>query len=430
MVSLVAQLFLVGFVFAAGTWYWSDVPWSHFLAAFLAVAVYAARFAPARPSPTTAAFVGALVALLAATRSFELLAVVLAWGIAAVVFPALRLSRPAWSLRRSLVGATAFVATTGAVYAATGIRHLFFLYGNSLDTQSGSLTGGNVGKTPTLSLAFLPTKLVQLFVDPCYLSLCRVSNYETHGGSGTNLDLWSLPLAVQLPALAFLPICIVVVAALVVRAFRRRRTSSTNFALRPLAEMTIAATGLVVGYAASTLTGPAHLRYGFARDFLLPALLTAIVLAVLFAWGSWNVLERRAREGRASREPRFVVAAVVLMLGVVAVANVARYEGLPRIESRHVATVEYSATCLEQTCHVRLEATTPSGRPIAIPEQSTLTFGCGSDRAQLTRYVAGLGDAIRIDPTCAEPRLVAAWPTVMGLPPGSYELAAVSVRNV
>jgi len=28
------------------------------------------------------------------------------------------------------------------------------------------------------------------------------------------------------------------------------------------------------------------------------------------------------------------------------------------------------------------------------------------------------------------PKLVAAWPTVMGLPPGSYELAAVKVRNL
>ena len=37
MASLSAQFVLVGFVFAAGTWHWSDVPWSHFFAAFLAV---------------------------------------------------------------------------------------------------------------------------------------------------------------------------------------------------------------------------------------------------------------------------------------------------------------------------------------------------------------------------------------------------------
>ena len=46
LVSLAAQFAFVGLVFAAGTWHWSDVPWSHFLAAFLAVALYAVRFVP------------------------------------------------------------------------------------------------------------------------------------------------------------------------------------------------------------------------------------------------------------------------------------------------------------------------------------------------------------------------------------------------
>ena len=86
MISLTSQLGFVALVFAAGTWYWSDVPWSHFFAAFLGVGVFAARFAPARPSVWSAGLAGALLALLAATRSFELLALVLAWGIAAVAF--------------------------------------------------------------------------------------------------------------------------------------------------------------------------------------------------------------------------------------------------------------------------------------------------------------------------------------------------------
>ena len=55
MVTLGAQFAFVGLVFAAGTWHWSDVPWSHFFAAFLAVAVYAVRFAPARLTVASAA---------------------------------------------------------------------------------------------------------------------------------------------------------------------------------------------------------------------------------------------------------------------------------------------------------------------------------------------------------------------------------------
>ena len=427
IVSLASQLVFLGLVFAAGTWYWSDVPWSHFFAAFLAVSLYALRFGPSRSSIATAAIAGALLALLAATRSFELVAIVLAWGIAALGLRLLRFSSPAWNVRRALAGLGAFGATTGVVYLATGKRDLFFLYGSNLDSQSGSVSSAEVAQTPTFSLALVPVKLVQLFIEPCYLSLCQVSDYDVEGGR--NLDLWSLPLAVQLPALVLLPLCLVGVGLVVARAFRRREQRSSAVTIRPLLEMTIAATGLVVGYLGSTLTGPSHLRYGFARDFILPALLVAIVAVVLGASASWHALVRRRRSGRASPEIRFVVACIVLVVGVVAVTTVARSNGLPRIEARHLGEVVYTARCVEQHCDVRLEAANPAGAAISIPGASTLTFGCGSDRPQFTIYAARLGKGVDVASSCVEPRLVAAWPTVMGLPPGSFELSFVDVRN-
>ena len=70
-----------------------------------------------------------------------------------------------------------------------------------------------------------------------------------------------------------------------------------------------------------------------------------------------------------------------------------------------------------------------SGRTVDLPAASTLSFGCGSDVARFTLYRSSLDDPVRLDKTCSSPRLVAAWPTVMGLPPGSYELEAVRVRN-
>jgi hypothetical protein len=59
-----------------------------------------------------------------------------------------------------------------------------------------------------------------------------------------------------------------------------------------------------------------------------------------------------------------------------------------------------------------------------------LTFGCGTDKARLSVYVETLDESVVLPESCVEPRLVAAWPTVMGLPPGSFELAAVDVVNV
>lgn len=427
LVSLAAQLVFLALVFAAGTWYWSDVPWSHFFAGFLAVALYATRFVPARPTAVTAAVAGALLALLATTRSFELVAVVLAWGIVAAGLVLVRRSgERVVGLRHALAGVAAFLATTVVVYAGTGKRELFLLYGDHLDRQSGSVSGAEVAETPTLSLGLVPVKLVQLFVDPCYLSLCETSDYPTGGGNGTNLDLWSLPLAVQLPALLLLPLCIVGVGLLAVRLVRRGDSGGAR-AFRPLAEMTVAATGLVVGYAGSTLTGPSHLRYGFARDFLLPALLTAIVAVVLGSRLVWMGAGRRER--RLSPEIVFVAVAMVAAVGVVAAATAGRSTGLPRLEARHLGAVTYTASCAGERCRVAVEATTTSGVPISIPSRSTLTFGCGSDEPRFSVYAASLDAAVPVRPTCSDPRLVAAWPTVMGLPPGSFELAAVGIRN-
>src|SRR5262245_30064126 len=428
-VSLAAQLLFLAFVLAAGTWYWSDVPWSHFLAACLGVAIYTARFAPGRTTLATAALTGVAVALLATTRSFELMAIMLAWAIVALGFLVFRLSPLAVGLRNVLAGTGAFLITTTAVYGFTGKRDLFFLYGGQLDTQAGSTSGAETAHTPTFSLGLVPTKLVQLFVDPCYLSLCSISNYSTGGGAGTNKDFWSLPLVIQLPALALLPLCVGAVAYLFIRAARRRLSGSQLAAFRPMAEMTIAATGIVVGYAASTLTGPSHLRYGFARDFLLPALLAAIVAVSLGSIALWRYLDRRDAARGFSPAVRFVAVSVVAAFLVVAGTAYGRTNGLPRIDGRHITRLAYTSACESGICSVSVDATGRGGDSIDIPESSTLTFGCGNDAPKFSLYVTSLTQFVRLGRACAGPRLVAAWPTVMGLPPGSPELDAVTVRN-
>ena len=437
LVSVASQFAFMALVFSAGTWHWSDVPWSHFLAAFLAVALYAARFVPARLTVLSAAVAGAALSLLWLTRSFELIAVLLAWGITAATFALLRLhGERMLRLAHVVAGTGAFVAATAAVYGITGKRDLFFLYGGSLGSQSGNVSPAEVAATPTLSPSLLPQKLIQLFVDPCYDSLCSVSDYSGRAsasplltqGAG-NLRLWSLPLSIQLPSLVLLPLCLVVVAALVVRATRHREAwAARSRQLRLLLELSVAATGIVVGYAASTLTGPAHLRYGFARDFLLPALLSGIAGVALVAAGLWVVLDRWQRNRRLSPEFGFVVLALLGSVAMVAVMAYARPHGLPRIESRHLAVVEYAADCRGSNCVVSIDARNPAGSARAIPRASILTFGCGSARPRLSVYSTDPSAGVDV-PACRDPRLVAAWPTVMGLPPGTYELNAVKVRN-
>ena len=437
LVSLGAQIVFMALVFAAGTWHWSDVPWSHFFAAFLAVGLYAARYVPPRATVLSAAVVGSGVALLWLTRTFELLAVLTAWAGTLALFALLRLVGPRTIRAVHVIsGAAAFLVTTTAVYLITGKRDLFFLYEGSLDSQSGSVRVTEVAETPTLSLALVPTKLVQLFVDPCFDSLCSVSDYSGRASQSPllteeagNLRLWSLPLGVQLPSLLLIPVCLVVVGVLVVLATRRRSRLATKAReLRLLTEMSLASAAIVLGYTSSTLTGPSHLRYGFARDFLLPAFLSGIVAVSLLSVGVWSLLSRRKRPTRWSPEFKFVLLSFLASAALVVTFAYARANGIPRIESRHLASVTYTATC-DVDCEISLLAETPAGDTASIPDASVLTFDCRDGEPGFTIYVERLSEGVSLGRTCRDPRLVAAWPTVMGLPAGSFELAAVAVRN-
>ena len=426
-----------------GTWHWSDVPWSHFFAAFLGGD--AVRRAVRARAPDRGDGGNHRRRAGAPRADPELRARVARPGLG----DRARSSRspPAVGPRQlrpsHLASAVvAFAATTVVVYAATGKRGFFFLYGNHLDHQSGNVRPAEIADTPTFSPWFVPVKLVQLFYEPCFYSMCRLSDYAGGAtalpaqlGEAGNYRLWSQPLSIQ-PVARPPPALHGRVAAIVVWAARNRVAATPRAReIRLLAETTIAAAGIVVGYAASTMTGSNHLRYGFARDFLLPALLSGLVAAGLFGVGLWLLLARIGplrippTSIRLSTESVLVLVAFVVSAALVAGAAIARSEGLPRIESRMLGPVVYTASCQEAVCEVDIDARTVSGRPISIPERSTLTFGCGSDRPRFTLYVDEPSAGGPAPATCREPRLVAAWPTVMGLPPGSYELAAVEVAN-
>ena len=85
---------------------------------------------------------------------------------------------------------------------------------------------------------------MQLFVDPCYRALCSLSDYA--GGarplppellpdgveSAGNERLWRLPLAIQLPSLVLLPLCLVAVACIVVWAVTEPRGCAASACAR------------------------------------------------------------------------------------------------------------------------------------------------------------------------------------------------------
>ena len=303
-VSLPAQVFVLALVFVAGTWHWSDVPWSHFYAAALAVAFYVVRLLPERRGLLVSASTGAVLALLALTRSFEFMGVVVGWGLVAGLFAALSLrGARSWRPAGLAVGAAAFAATTAAVYPATGKRNSFLLYASDDGVEYSDLLSEEMADLPTFDFGLVPVKSAQIFLDPCFYSLCRFHEY-----AGIR-EAWRQPLAIQLPALLLVPLC-------VRRAGGPRGASGEAAAsarqarvreLRFLVELTVVAAGLTFGYVASTWSSSSGLRFGFARDFLLPFFLAAVVAAVLLFVGvdagarrGWlRVGERRMSAGVA-----------------------------------------------------------------------------------------------------------------------------------
>ena len=309
-----------------------------------------------------AAVTGSLVALLAATRSFELVAVVLAWGIVALGLRLVRLEDRAPSARRA-AGRTRRLRghDRRRLPGHRKARAVLPVREPPRPPVAGRSARREIAETPTLSIALIPVKLVQLFVDPCYLSLCSHVRLRDGRRGRQNVDLWSLPLAIQLPALLLLPLCIVGVGVLVVRSARRRATARIA-SVRPLAEMTVAATGLVLGYAGE------HPHRAEPPALRVRARLHAAVAA------------DRGRGSRARRDSRSGASSLV----AVPHGSLPRSRsssrrscsssessqrrrsrasrGLPRIEGKHLGAVVYSARCAGQACDVRVAATTTRRR--------------------------------------------------------------------
>lgn len=427
-VTLTAQLAALALVFGSWTWRWAEFPWTHHVALAAAVSLFAVRFGPSRPSLPGAAALGGLLAVLALTRSFEFLAVLLAGAVGLGLLVLLRhAGRPPVRPLHVLAGAAAFVLTVAVVYGVTGKRDAFVLYGSNLGRQSADVRPEEVAETPTLSLGLVPTKLVQLFVDPCYLSDCRLDDYA---GRPTGLnELWRMPLSVQLPGLVFLPFAGLLLAGLLGRALRRRELDADRGrALRQLVELTVVAGGVTLGYTASTLTGPSHLKYGFAREYLLPAFLMTVTAAVLGVAGLWLALSWLRRRP-AMRELALLLGVGAGTFAALAGIAAAREHGLPRIESRHLEAIRYTAACRREACTIAVDARTPSGRSLRLPEASVLTFGCGDEQGRFSIYARTLTSPVRLPETCRDPRLVAAWPTVMGLAPDTAHLGYVAVST-
>ncbi len=351
-------------------------------------ALYAVRFAPTRADRAVRPRVaGALLALLAATRSFELIAVVARLGDRASASRVLRLGpRVAEAPPRG--GRCGRVPRddrrrlrrhreAGACSSCT----------RPFDHQSGPCSARRSPRPRRSSLALVPLKLVQLFLDPCYLSLCespttrRAAGIDRTSTSGASRSRSSCPRSCCSRS-ASSPS-----ALLVVRASRRRdaaRASPRELRLagrddgrrdraRPRLRGEHADAGRATCATGSRATSCSpSLLDGDRRRRARLGLLWRLARAATHGISPEVALRRRARASSPSASSLVTTARRALVRASAA--------------SRHdiSAPSTYTARCAARRCDVRARRRRrPDGDVDLDPGLSTLTFGCGSDRAEL-----------------------------------------------
>jgi hypothetical protein len=342
--------------------YYSDVPWTHpMAAALLVVAAVAVR--PGGLLPLRAAALGATVWLLAQTRSFELQAL-----LAALAAAMLLLAAPTvWRRDAAAARRAARALTPAALWFAGGLAGAWLFVGLLSGSWSrfGQYETAAAAGTLTLDLRSVPTKLVQLFVDPCYRTYCgAVGDYAPQGLLPDDLEAyWRQPLLLQLPFL--LAALVVVLSAAVVLGVQRR---SLPF---DVVVATLAAGALVLGYSANPIAGGAHLKYGFVRDFTAPAAL------LLYAAG--RAIVHVAVE-RVQRQLTLPPAPVVALLAAVAVLALVPGQRLPRVGPVLVdVALAPGSTCLADRsagCTLDAVGLDAAGDPVDLRDRVVLAVVC------------------------------------------------------
>ena len=357
------------------------------------------------------------------------MAVVAGWGLVVGLFAILGLrDARSWRPAGLAVGAAAFVATFAAVYGITGKRNSFLLYGSDSGERYGDLLPAEVAEIPTFDLALVPIKVAQIFLDPCFYSLCELHEY-----AGIR-EAWRQPLAVQLP-------CPRPAAPVRRRARRSRRQGGAAQGARvgvgTRAPLPRRAHGRGLGVDARlrgelVVRARRRLRFGFARDFLLPFLLTGVVVVTL----GFAALHRFVTRREPAPDAGVPGGAPYLGRGggerCRARGGNGRRAGLRPAAARQPALRDPrvpGGRATVRRCAVEVVAANPSGNEFSVPGASLLTFGCGSDEPRLSIHVPDPGGEFDVPATCSEPRLVAAWPATMGVPPNSAVLRSVDVTN-
>lgn len=386
---------LVALIFGAFTLstpyiFMSSIPWSHFVYGLPAV-IFLIAISP-KQSWRTAALAGVCLGIMATTRLFDTYVVAGLLIVAALIDVAIK-RRINWVLAGSF--ATAFITGYAAHFVVLGEFNIYHQYAGGMDHE-------RFGDS-TFRLDDLPVKLVQIFLDPCFYSVCSEVDYQKASmlvvQNDPALRNWRMPFALQVP---FYVAAVITGILLLVR---RPTLLGHVFTDRAVSIGLASAIAIPLGYACYIMGGADQLKYGFSREIFTPTIFLMVCILIL-----------TGRDYLTRREKNGLVGGVVA-LSLVGLQIMPWAFGFPRIESTHIASMDAAETCDKDLCAVDVTYRNSTGDEITIPFDTLayLEAECAGGGEPLISGVVDLNTYRYKKPQCADGYRIVAISTTTGI---------------
>ncbi|CAN7678932.1 hypothetical protein [Mesorhizobium sp. LjNodule214] len=386
---LVAATF-VAFVLSTPYLFMSSIPWSHFVYG-LPAAIFLIAMS-LKQTWRTAALAGVCLGVMATTRLFDTYVIAGLLIVAALIDVAID-RRIKWDLAAAFAGA--FVAGYAAHFFVLGQFNIYQQY-------AGGMAHESAGES-VIRLDDVPIKLVQMFIDPCFYSVCSEVDYQKAAlfvvQDDPTLSNWRMPFALQVP---FYVAAVVVGLLLLIR---RPALVGRVFTDRAILIGLGSAIAIPMGYASYIMGGADQLKYGFSREIFTATVFLMVCILIL-----------TRRDYLTRREKNWLVGGV-FAISIVGLQIMPWAYGFLRLESTHIASMDAVETCDKDACAVDVTYRDAAGGEITIPFDSLafLQAQCANGGKTFISEIVDLDSYRYQKPQCADGYQIVTISTTTGV---------------
>jgi len=277
-------VFLVYFVLATHVQVFKDIPWTHFWV--LPMLICAIIFLYNQNSTKLRIFFGGfLLAFSWQIRNFETLALLVSMVVVAACVALFDIRHGKYQIKKELKNII-FIATgtiSGFLFVGV-ISSQFKIYRQYNSSNDFS----DMPPSLDLNLINFIERAIQIFFNPTYQSLSSSNAYSVMPISNQAIvraeelsTFWGQSLSRQQPFLFPLILLSLLITVITTRYLFSKKIDTHYFKL--INAPGICGILIVGGYLSQPIIGVGHLKYGIAREFLLPQFLFALQAIVVFA---------------------------------------------------------------------------------------------------------------------------------------------------